>query len=681
MAERKSRLAQIYKSEKEKGGGIVSTLGKRALEKIDPRQMFDQGGLMAQLFPSIFKAYKATPEERKRIGSVTNITNNYFTQSPTQISEKLDNSSIIVDSKITAKNTMVLPAMSRDMNLMRQNIAKLVKISGGKPTYKTDLFFKGAKERESAYENLFKKESKKLTPISPTPEKQKDDMGALGFLGLFVKSFKDMKDSIVNSFKNIGDTILNGILTAFNINNILKAFGLSGTILSSIINFVSKIATNPFFIGLAAITGAGALFEYLRGKEDVKEKRFMELAERKSKGEVLTEIEEQEIKDAGSLKNRQMAIEKFGYDPVLGKSSDITRVEGIRRESELNRIRLEDLATEQLRKEGNIDPSIQQIKNKANEIEKQQISEDKSYERLESSRFQRLSPALTNLPETGAGAGRGDVLPPTKIPTPPPQSTSPTQVPKNPLLELIAKGEAVKDKQTGEYSYESMNQGNPKGVIVGSGLSTNVIGEKITDMTVGEILNRAPTPGMGAEERKNKKVIFAAGRYQIIPKTLGELVKQGKVSKDEKFTPELQDKLALDLIEKRGVNKLVTEGNLEEAQYRLAQEWASIAVPMNKKRENRELSTGSESFYGYGNKAKITGQEIVTALRNNSTLGNQLASVSAENTRAISNIRQPLIVNAPTTNNVQTPSNAPAINILPANVTDTDMARLLSRAI
>ena len=33
MADKQSRLAEIYKAEKERGGGVLSTLGKRAKEK------------------------------------------------------------------------------------------------------------------------------------------------------------------------------------------------------------------------------------------------------------------------------------------------------------------------------------------------------------------------------------------------------------------------------------------------------------------------------------------------------------------------------------------------------------------------------------------------------------------------------------------------------------------------
>jgi hypothetical protein len=48
--------------------------------------------------------------------------------------------------------------MHRDINLMRQNISKLVRLQGGNPASKADMFFTRAKDRESQYESQFKKE-------------------------------------------------------------------------------------------------------------------------------------------------------------------------------------------------------------------------------------------------------------------------------------------------------------------------------------------------------------------------------------------------------------------------------------------------------------------------------------------------------------------------------------------
>ena len=139
-----SRLTEIYRSEKSTGGGLGSAVGKRLKEKIDPRKMLDQKGLLVSMFPSL-KAYNATPRRQtapKISGGVDSGVDN----------EAL--SSIAATSSLTAKNTMSLPMMARDMNLMKLNIFKLVKLQGGSANInKTDIFWSNAKARESAYES------------------------------------------------------------------------------------------------------------------------------------------------------------------------------------------------------------------------------------------------------------------------------------------------------------------------------------------------------------------------------------------------------------------------------------------------------------------------------------------------------------------------------------------------
>jgi len=184
MADKKSRLAEIYKSEKTTGGGLTSTLGKRFKEKFDPRQMFNQQGFMAALLPSIFKAYKAPTLSSKLSPAL----------SPTASSgvsglsnEKLDiliaqSKDIKINSTIVAKNSMSNNAMARDMNLMRQNIFQLVKLNKGEPTNKADMFFKHAGKRDKEYKSKFKKESKVANNTAPT--KTGDTGKSEGLLGV-----------------------------------------------------------------------------------------------------------------------------------------------------------------------------------------------------------------------------------------------------------------------------------------------------------------------------------------------------------------------------------------------------------------------------------------------------------------------------------------------------------------
>jgi hypothetical protein len=59
VTKKPSRLTEIYLAEKKAGRGLGSAVSKAALEKIDPRQFFNQKGLLANILPSFFKTYKA----------------------------------------------------------------------------------------------------------------------------------------------------------------------------------------------------------------------------------------------------------------------------------------------------------------------------------------------------------------------------------------------------------------------------------------------------------------------------------------------------------------------------------------------------------------------------------------------------------------------------------------------
>jgi len=74
------------------------------------------------------------------------------TKSPTD--EKVNESSALLT--IIAKNSMSLPGMARDMNVLRQNIVKLVKLQGGQTTTfggKADEFFMREDAREQSLED------------------------------------------------------------------------------------------------------------------------------------------------------------------------------------------------------------------------------------------------------------------------------------------------------------------------------------------------------------------------------------------------------------------------------------------------------------------------------------------------------------------------------------------------
>jgi hypothetical protein len=133
------------------------------------------------------------------------------------------------------------------------------------------------------------------------------------------------------------------------------------------------------------------------------------------------------------------------------------------------------------------------------------------------------------------------------------------------LLDIIAKGES------GAAGYNAMNQGGNKQTgIIGSGNSEKIIGKKLTEMTIGEILQRGKLP------MRNQDRVFAAGRYQIIPDTLKGLVDQGVAKESDKFDETTQDKLGSALIEQTGALRLAQQGDFAEAQNKLAAVWGAI---------------------------------------------------------------------------------------------------------
>lgn len=101
---------------------------------------------------------------------------------------------------------MSLPGMARDMNVMRQNVVKLVKLKGGKANLGADAFFLKEDERERALEVQRQKYAGKPTP----EEKPKAGEGGGGLI-----------DSIMQMFSG---GFLNAIKTLFSPKMLMKVF-------------------------------------------------------------------------------------------------------------------------------------------------------------------------------------------------------------------------------------------------------------------------------------------------------------------------------------------------------------------------------------------------------------------------------------------------------------------------
>ena len=242
-----SRLAEIYKSEKAKGGGIASALGKRALEKIDPRRMFNQKGLAAAIAPSLFKTYSATRTTGK---SPTSLSAPAPQISTMQLESKIDGltnetRNVSLNTQLAAKNSMTLPDIARDMNVMRQNIVKLVKLQGGEATNKADMYFRKSSERESAYETQFGKQ-KGVAPTPVTSKEPEKNTGILGFLSTLFAPLLTLGGTIVSAITATLGSI-------FSPDNLVKVFGLGLDVIkgiSTVFRTLLPLLTSPVFLGL-----------------------------------------------------------------------------------------------------------------------------------------------------------------------------------------------------------------------------------------------------------------------------------------------------------------------------------------------------------------------------------------------------------------------------------------------
>jgi hypothetical protein len=598
-------FTDVYKQElKSKGvlGSLGSTAFKRTKERLDPRNMlFGGSGIMAATGRKIFgKGYQAldrTPG--KKLSESGGFSG--------EIKSEALNSLLISSQKqeaqlsIIAKNTMNSNAMARDMNVMRQNIMKLVTMGGGKASRGSDMFFKDSAAREKAYESQFGKEKGKN---SPTPAKETPKEGEnKGILGALL----GIGTTIAAAVKGALGSIPSLISSIFSAENIGKIFGIGLDVmkgLGSVFRLLLPIISNPMFLAIAgALIGAKWLMGFLEDKnakantpDNVVNRVETGAGSNSAKGaaEVSSTRVDQGLRDLASGNYSDEVVQSYtGGIPL--PTGEV--VGGIKTKKELQ------------------------------EAIKKADSEGKK---------------MIDIGGPSAAEQAKDVR----------MGPSPS---KMSLLDAIAKGESAS-----AGGYDAMNQGTVGlgGRVIGSGNSEKIIKKKLTDMTIGEIMSRAAKPSDNAQKRQSEGLIFAAGRYQIIPETLKGLIDAGIATKDEKFSPEVQDRLGMELIRKTGALKMSSEGKYDEAQNALAKVWAGIplATDTMNKSTGQMMKAGQSYYAGPGNKAHAgSGKDVRGSLMAYSNkVGDTLNEASGESARLNKQASaQPpaVVVSAPTTVN------------------------------
>ena len=361
-------LADVIKKRRTGGqsrtGSLFGSLKDKLKESIDPRQLIDQTGILTALFPSL-KAYKAKGVSSD-VGKQLNKKSTELISSSAQSSQlsDADLSGIAINTEIAAKNTMILPNLSRDVNVMRQNISKLVKVTGQKPETKADSYFKKSKDRETDYEKQFEKKSPKSPSKAPKGDEsdKDDDSKSKGFLGIIGKlitsligavvgAIKFVIGSLIGIIKGLLSTLINGLLSLIKtvFTKMVKTlFGIIKKLGSSLLNAVGFIRTAvlPFLQRLMMSPAGAALIlaalvymglqnlakDFIKGKKN--QDRLKELRKLKKDGTITPEqsVELDVLEKSGytaSMREGQLNAAKRTFDigTVSSMLDDPTRTD------------------------------------------------------------------------------------------------------------------------------------------------------------------------------------------------------------------------------------------------------------------------------------------------------------------------------------------------------------------
>lgn len=164
----------------------------------------------------------------------------------------------------------------------------------------------------------------------------------------------------------------------------------------------------------------------------------------------------------------------------------------------------------------------------------------------------------------------------------------------NPIYDLMYKGES------GAAGYNAWNRGTGN-----NGIRPATHDMDFSQLSLGEVQR------MQHLNRNDPDFVFAIGKYQIIPATMDAAVRTLKLDPNERFTPELQNRIFSEYLlrtKQPGIAPYIMgkSDNLQAAMEGLSNEWASFSDP--RKGDMR-------SHYGSGNNAHISLAESESALQ------------------------------------------------------------------
>jgi len=644
----------VLRNQRMKGGGITSSLASAAMqssaEALDIRNyLFTKDSILGSLFPKI-KGYKASTGKTKTSPSslVTSGGSSGLSDAKLDI--------ISQNTKISAKNSMMMPGMARDMNVMRQNIVKMVKLSGGSPSTKADMFFMKASEREKSYESQLGS-TKTPTKVESSEETGNKKGGILASLGLVLMPLVG-KLILVTGVVGLMYLAIKKFVNWFSDSWLGKKLGLDketngGAGGDGGSSSFGKTATDiaaaaaGTLAGVSAVKGASKLVSATKaGSTAILDARTMSVGQMANSspkttwGKFLKFVAQKSPKLWGKVGLRLAQAGVLATVPVVGWVGAAVQL-GFS-------LWMAWEIYELWREFSGISDDSTPINN--GEDNYAMSNEFSSLETIPVQVQTNSSTQQTTPPTQGSGKRtryRGkQKSTPTQVPSTPSSGSSgstPTPAPANQSngLNIESIMEQVRKAEGGPMGYDAANRGKAGDTPGGMpGLSS---------MTVGEV-----------RRLQKERQLFAAGAYQIIPNTMDMIIKNGIAKDSDIFNKETQDKMGRWLINRR---IRIAERQGTDPQKELAKEFASIANP----------ETGRSYYAGVGNnKASIASLDGSNNNRG-SVLNTGSVSVASA---AMGSSTPPIVVNAPTNNVNNTTAGGGGGGGMPS-VVDQDFMRYL----
>jgi hypothetical protein len=248
-----SSLTDIVKSRREAGEGVFSSLGgaakERLKEKLDIRRALPQGGLLTALFPKL-RAYKAqltnNPSAESAGVGATPVGGG---DSLSLFKSLLD--SINVSTKIISKNSMALPLIQKDSNLIAKTLRRIIRVM--QIRRKVNPF---AKKTTAILSKSYSAAAapEQLEAEREEPKKEKNPIEKL--LESIKETFSNLKTSITKTLTELPGKIITGIVDGMK--GLFKITKFASAFLLSLLKPLLALIFSP--VGFALLLAAGIFF-------------------------------------------------------------------------------------------------------------------------------------------------------------------------------------------------------------------------------------------------------------------------------------------------------------------------------------------------------------------------------------------------------------------------------------